>query len=308
MTVEYGSAFYFIYPITEILIVIGLYFLLRHRSQRVKFWVIFAFLAFNFALHFCKLFFYPYNEYTDAQKIRTISPENICAANVMLFPFLYLSKKPVLRDYMFFVGIISGFAAIWLPSMGDFDTSQALSFDALRFYTCHGILWMMPLLMVVLGVHKLNYHRIWQTPIIYYIVITIVLANEVCLKEIGVSTRYRNNGFIFYPPDDMAELGIGKFVLAFVPSWFKPTAEHDYYWPIAWQIFPVMIIGCPLGFVMSLRWEGKHFISDIKSVYSAIRLWCYAFRFGRKKIRYRKKYGGERWYRQIVKYFRRLKR
>ncbi|MCD8308211.1 MAG: hypothetical protein LUD19_00015 [Clostridia bacterium] len=296
MTVEYGSALYFIYPLSEILIVIGLYFLLRNRSKRVIYWVLFAMFAFNFALHFLKVLFYPYNDPTVYSKndiVFTLSPSNICALNVIIFPFLYLTKRPALKDYMFYVGIISGFAAVWLPSMGDFDTSNGIAFDTFRFYICHGILWMAPLLMVLLGVHKLNYRRIWVTPLLYIIVITAVLAINYAIYYIGYTKSISDNGFTIKPPDSLAQTGIGKFVLAFVPSVFKPSEDNSHYWPVAWQIFPVYIIGCPLAFVMSLWWEGKHFISDLKAIGAGICLEYRALRIAKKRSRYHKKYGNK---------------
>ncbi|MCD8372646.1 MAG: YwaF family protein, partial [Clostridia bacterium] len=204
MTVEYGSFFYFLYPLLQVLIVIELYFLLRKRSKKAVYWILFAFFAFNFALHFLKVFFYPYNDpgkYSESDIIFTLSPSNICALNVIIFPFLYLTKRPALKVYMFYVGIISGFAAVWLPSMGDFDTSNAIAFDTFRFYTCHGILWMTPLLMVLLGVHKLNYRRIWITPVIYIIVLSLVLVNNYSMYCLGYSKSVSNNGFAVKPPD-----------------------------------------------------------------------------------------------------------
>ena len=293
MGVDYGEPFYFMYPLAQIIIVIALYFLLRNRSRRLIYWVLFALFAFNFALHFLKLLFYPYTGFTENERIRTITPENICAFNVMLFPFLYLSKKPALRDYMFYVGIISGFSASWLPSMGDFDTTQAIAFDTVRFYTCHGILWTVPLLMVMLGEHKLNYRRIWQTPLMYFVALMVVLVNNYAMQRMGYwkSNSISNNGYTVGPPDEIVNSGIGKFVLALVPSWFKPSGDNGNYWPVAWQIFPVFIIGCPLAFLIGLPFEYKRFYSDIIYIFSCIRLGVKILRFGRRKCRYRLKYG-----------------
>ena len=38
--------------------------------------------------------------------------------------------------------------------------------DIVRFYIHHNILWYVPLLMVLLKIHKLNYKRVWSTPAI----------------------------------------------------------------------------------------------------------------------------------------------
>ena len=71
---------------------IGLYFLLRKKSEKVKSLVIGGLLVFNLVLHFLKLTFPPYS--TDPSiAMSQIWFINICGVSVLAFPFFFFSKK-----------------------------------------------------------------------------------------------------------------------------------------------------------------------------------------------------------------------
>ena len=77
------------------------------------------------------------------------------------------------------------------------------------------------------------------------------------------------------------------FILAFVPSWFKPAADGTgEYAPVLWQLFPAVILGCPLGFLMCLYWELRHFWSDFKRLCAFIARPFLKYRFARGKIKF----------------------
>ena len=280
MTLEYFSAFYFIYPALIVCLFFALYFILRHRTKRTQYWVLFGILALNFCLHFLKLAFSPYVEDLPAS-IRKVTFENICAVSTLVFPFFMLSRKKYLLDYMFYIGVISGIASMFAPlniiGLGVFE------FETIRFYICHGSLWVCPLLMVILRVHKLNYHRIPVVILMYMGCLCLILINEVMLMVIGwvspdedwtgtvweyfLSAEVRNSGFIFGVPESFEK--VGSFILALVPSFFKPGKYIDYYMPVLWELFPVIVYGLPGGFIMSLFWEHGHVKDDLSQLSSA---------------------------------------
>ena len=55
--------------------------------------------------------FIPPYSVDEARMLRDSWFVNICAANIALFPFMFLSKKECLKDYMFYIGAISGLIA-----------------------------------------------------------------------------------------------------------------------------------------------------------------------------------------------------
>ena len=277
MTLEYFSTFYFVYPALCVALFFILFFVLRGRSKKTVYWVLFALLAVNFVLHFVKLAFPPYVDGLPAT-IRKATFENICAVSTLVFPFLMLSKKPLLWDYMFYIGVISGFAAMFAPmniiGLGVFE------FETIRFYICHGSLWIAPLLMVLLKVHTLNYRRVFKVILLYFACLFLILFNEIVLMVIGwvappesfegtlwdyfLSNVERNSGFIFGPPPELEE--IAQFLLVLTPSFFKPGKYIDVYMPVLWEVVPVLIYGMIGGTAISAIWDHKRMAEDIAKV------------------------------------------
>lgn len=294
MTLEYFSAFYFIYPALCVCLFFALYFILRRRSKHTQYWVLFGILALNFCLHFLKLAFSPYVEELP-DSIRKVTFENICAVSTLVFPFFMLSKKAYLMDYMYYIGVISGISSMFVPlnvvGLGVFN------FETIRFYLCHGSLWICPLLMVIFGVHKLNYRRIPVVILMYIGCLCLILINEVLLMVIGwvqpdedwagtaweylLSAEERNSGFIFGLPESFEKFG--SFILALVPSFFKPGRYIDYYMPVLWEFVPVIVYGLPGGFIMSLYWERGHVKDDLSQLSSAAHRRAKQMRIRRKK-------------------------
>ena len=291
MTVDFKDPYYYLFPLMGVAVFIILYFLLCKRSARTQSVALFLLLAANFALHFLKLLFPPYSTQEFADAIQKITPENVCAINTMLFPFLFLKRGGAARDYMFYIGAISGIAACWLPM--SIEEAQPFDFDCMRYYFCHTVLWVVPVLMVVLRLHRLDYRRIIFTPLIYILDLVVIVFNEVMLVALGfeearylLSVNIGNGGLAFGPYTDLEGTGALNFLLAFVPPFFKPTAENPYYAPALWQLFPAVILGCPLGFLMCLYWEHRHFISDCKRLFGCVKSLFIKYRFGRCRIKF----------------------
>ena len=60
--IEIGNVYYLIYITIAIGLTILATLFLRNRSQRFRFWFIFAIIMVNFAIHFLKLLIFPYND------------------------------------------------------------------------------------------------------------------------------------------------------------------------------------------------------------------------------------------------------
>ena len=91
---------------------------------------------------------------------------NICGANIALFPFMFFSKNEKIKDYMFYIGVISGLIALFYPQepMAKID-QLAEQLDIVRFYYHHWMLLTVPLLMVLFKHHKLSYKRVYTAPV-----------------------------------------------------------------------------------------------------------------------------------------------
>ena len=268
--VEYFNFYYFLFIAFALGLLAGLYFLLRSKSEKFSSAVIFGLLLFNFALHFVKLAFDPFRGWMP-YAIRTVTPENICAVSVLLFPWVFLSKKKLLKDYMFYMGIMSGIGATIFPV--DAIGRNAFEFETMRFYFSHILLWVAPLLMVLLKLHTLDYRRIAKVPFLAYFVLCIILVNEVILIGAGfVHARHlfcnevRNSALIFGPLADVEF--VGALFTALTPELFLtvpvgPNAGAPFYWPIIWLVIPFYIYFCIIAALFVLPFDHKNIRVDM---------------------------------------------
>ena len=275
--VEYFNFYYFLYITFALSLLLGLYFLLRPRSgvsngknKKISTIVLFCILLSNFILHFLKLAFDSYQEFMP-YAIRTITPENVCVVSVLIFPWIFLSKSKILKDYMFYMGIISGLGATIIPI--DAIGRNIFEFDTIRFYYCHIIIWVVPLLMVLLKLHTLDYKRILKIPFLAYLVLCLILINEIILTGAGFvhvnhlfNNEIRNSALIFGPLADVEFLG--KLFTPLTPKLFLTVpvganAGAVYYWPILWLVIPSYIYICITALLLSLPFEYKNIKADL---------------------------------------------
>lgn len=275
MIIEMFNFWYFFWIILAAGITIGLYHILKRVGERTQKIVLFSILALGLALHFLKMFIPPYSV-DEARMLRDSWFVNICGANVALFPFIYLSKNKSFKDYMFYIGILSGLIALLYPQEPMAKVDQLAEFwDIVRFYFHHWMLFAVPLLMVLLKQHKLSYKRIFFAPTYLLLLMLFIMLNQIFQSELGfiplrnenmLDVNYKNSSYIWGPnlPDD-----IGRFLSHFCPRFFKiipigPLAGQEKYWPWFWMIFPVFILVTPLAFGLCMIFDRKSFLSDAK--------------------------------------------
>ena len=268
------SLFYYVYILLCIGLFLGLYFGFRKKDKKTQNMVLMIFLWGNFALHFIKLGFPNYVAKGFPEVLRKSSFENICAVSTLIFPFIYMSKRTkALKDYMFYLGAISGIAGCVAPfpvSTEVWNGAAGLPFyhpDTIRYYLCHAGIWIVPILMVLFGLHKLDYRRIWKVICIYFAVLGVIIVNELILIRIGWvdmpltmedflrNASGRDLGYALGPTSALE--GALQAVL-----WLTPKAWKDPYVPILWEFFPVVILGGLIMFAVSMIWEKEHFKAD----------------------------------------------
>ena len=162
MIIQMFNGWYFFWIILLAGLTAGLYFLLKNKSTKVQKIVLFSFLAFGFLMHFLKVYYPPYST-DEARMLRDSWFVNICAANIALFPFMFFSKSRKVRDYMFFIGVVSGLIALFYPQEPMAKVDQlAEQIDIIRFYYHHWMVMAVPMLMVLFGHHKVSYKRVFS--------------------------------------------------------------------------------------------------------------------------------------------------
>ena len=279
MNIQMFNGWYFLMLFICIGLVVGLYFILKNRTQKTQKIVLFSLLLFGLILHFLKFIIPPYS--TDIDRLyRDSWFINICGANIFLFPFFFLSKNEKAKDYMFYIGVLSGLISILYPMEPMAKVNQAAEWlDIVRFYYHHTMLWAVPLLMVVFKLHTINYRRILYVPTYLLAVMLFIMVNQVLQSELGFiplrgddifNINYKNTSMIWGPSGP-----IGDFLAIFCPSFFKYIPVGDYagqakFWPWFWLIFPCYILITPICFLISLILDYKRFKNDMVIIYNYI--------------------------------------
>lgn len=272
--IKLGNFWYLFFIFMAGGLTVGLYFLFRNKSMKAKRILIASLLIFNLALHFLKLLFPPYtgNPTLRAENAWFI---NICAVSVLTFPFLYLSKTSTGKDWMFYIGVISGFLALVYPT--EALNKSVLTFNIWRFYCTHTIIIMAPLLMVLLKVHQLNYHNIWKMPFCMMGVMLFIICNQVLQSELGIikmrggdileaGCGYRNTSLIWGPTDS-----ISIMFTWLTPNFMKTIPFGDYagqtkYWPFFYLLPGCFVYFLTLPLLLCLPWEFKHIKEDFANL------------------------------------------
>lgn len=275
MVIEMFNGWYFLWLALSAGAIVGLYFALRRASYKVQRGVLFSLLAFGLLLHFLKVYIPPYSV-DEARMLRDSWFVNICGANIALFPFFFFSKNKKVRDYMFFIGVISGFIALVYPEEPLAKTNQLGEFwDIVRFYYHHWMLMAVPLLSAILGHHRPSYKRVFSAPVGLLLVMLFIMLNQLFQSELGFipvrdgdmfDINFKNSSYIWSPGNNEP---IGNFLALFCPDFFKTIPVGQYagqqkYWPWFWMIFPVFILVTPLAFLVSMIFDGKNFVDDAK--------------------------------------------
>lgn len=269
--VKLGNFWYLFFIFLSVGTTVGLYFLFKNKSMRAKKILIASLVIFNLALHFLRLLFPPYN--TNLQlALENAWFINICAVSVATFPFIFFSKSDTAKDWMFYIGVISGFLALVYPTeaLGD----SVATFDLWRFYACHIIIIMAPLLMVLLKVHKLNYNNIWKMPFCMMAVMLFIICNQVLQSELGIIAMrgdniladgcgYRNTSLIWGPTDSISAIftWLTPNFMKTIP--FGQFAGQTKYWPFFYLIPGALVYFWVLPLLLCLPWELKHIKSDL---------------------------------------------
>lgn len=298
MVIEMFNFWYFFWMFLQIGAIVGLYFALRKAPPFVQNAVLFGLLVFGFILHFTKFLYAPYGEWVDGKLLITDRGfrdswfVNICGANIALFPFLFFSKNKYIKDYMFYIGVLTGIIVLFYPQepIAKIEGLETLAeqqekimseiWDVLRFYYHHWMIMAVPLLSVLLKKHKLSWKRIWCAPVGLLLLMLFIILNQIFQSELGfiplrsgdfADINYKNTSYIWGADD-----AIGEFIAKFCPDCFKEMTipvlnggtvtvyvTVEKYWPWFWMIVPVFVLVIPLSFGLCMIFDHKQFARDV---------------------------------------------
>ena len=268
-----GNGWYFFYIALAILLTVGGYFLLRKRSKKFIYYFILGLTILNFVIHFCKMLLPEYR--IDYPMIwRHVTFTNICAASVLLFPFIHLSKSKVLKDYIVMISLIGGLAAWFVPT-GAWNYPP-FRLESLRFYAEHILLFVCAFYTLIFKIHVPSYKRFWIMPITFFGVLGLIFANEVVLRAAGFTEQtledmlfdrtQRNSLFLFGPRPEVEKLFTP--ITAIVPNFMKRglgyRSGQEFYWPWVWLLVPIMTYGELAAHAIGFIWGWKELKDDLQ--------------------------------------------
>jgi len=275
MIIQMFNGWYFFWLLLAAGAFLGLYFALRKATPQIQKGVLFGILVFGLLLHFLKVYIPPYSV-DEARMLRDSWFVNICAGNIALFPFLFFCKNKYAKDYMFYIGVLSGLIALFYPQEPMAKVDQTAEFwDIVRFYFHHWMLLAVPLLMVLFGHHTLSYKRVLSAPIGLLLLMLFIMLNQLFQSELGYiplrsddmfNINYKNTSYIWGPGTNDA---IGTFLSWFCPNFFKviPVGQYagqEKYWPWFWMICPAFILVTPLAFGLCMIFDHRSLAKDIR--------------------------------------------
>lgn len=262
MIVNVGNLAYFITLFVFLILTILVGIILKNKNIKTQKVILILIAFINLAIHFLKLLIPQYRE-TLPTSFRKVTFENICATTTIMMPFVMLLKNKVMKDYMFYIGVLGGLVAIVYPA--EAIGHNLYSLDVIRFYICHTILFVVPFYTVLFRIHKLSLKRVVLFPLTFFIIEYLILANEIVLMEAGfvdfrgenfLEYNYRNSNFIFGPTDYLKP--ISDIVIdPLVPDIFKTVGDGPYagefkYIPVLWLVVPALIYLTIIGGLICL--------------------------------------------------------
>ena len=266
MILEIGNIYYYLSLILMILLTVCLFFLLRGKSDKTIKITLLGLAIFNFLLHFLKILHPSYMENIRLSLIR-MSIENICALTTILLPFAILFKNKIIKSYVYLISFLGGLMAVIIST--DPIGKPIYEFNSIRYYICHYILFITPILACLLKEFKPEIkHALWM-PLMFLAGETIILINELFLWKVGLvdynistflSADFRNAAFVFGPNGSGQALTDTFMIL--VPKLFRTNVfgiegVGDFYWPVVWLLIPSIIFFPIAYFILILPFTYK---------------------------------------------------
>lgn len=273
---EFGNMWYFTIIILTALVGIALYHFLKQKEKEEIYKVLYKLTLVNLAFHFLRLIFPPYvydfQNNNDLRVMRVVGFENICAVNTLLGPLLFKSKNKYVRDYYMIIACVGGFVALTIP-VNPYTERDLFSFDMLRYFVSHFLLFIIPIMTLLFNLHEFNYKRFWALPISFFLCLSLIYFNENLTYDLGWVSEKRNFSLIYGPPENMPEFfePLKNFLVRLVPDNLKNyTDQHGnlvQVTPLLWLINPFLCIMYPFSFIVYIILDRNRFRKDTSNLW-----------------------------------------
>ena len=165
-------------------IIYGVYYGLKNRSDKFKYWFLFSLTLLAWVVHFSRYWLDP--EF----KTYKLFFVDLCGFSTMVYPFFFLLKNKVLKDYMYYLGALFAFLSLAYPNTIEGD--PIFIYNTIRFFLAHVILMMVPILMAAWKLHKPSIRNLGWMFILIMIGGIYNMALTSLFVEVGLRTSLTN--------------------------------------------------------------------------------------------------------------------
>ncbi len=283
--VRYGNFLYFL-PIFVLFSALFLAHLLTNRfGKRFSRRLILILVWSNFALHIVKQFTpYYFNRWPSS--LSESSATNFCALLIMVWPFIFLGNNKYLKDYAYYVGMLSALAAYFIPTGPlNLDLSSIENFfEVVRFYGCHAPLLICGYLMVKDGFHKLDYHRLWAIPLVMVAFNLVVLLNGFFLyaiqfpgytQDLAVLTArdgWLSGAAVFGPPPFVDKFLAPLYRISIPGLQVYYVNGEMYFTPALWMLPALYVVVLLIGPLLTYPWQKHQMKADFEGFKQKIKM------------------------------------
>ncbi len=165
--------------------------------------------------------------------------------------------RGALRDFIAYVGTAAGAVALAVPYW--FVGYSIVSWEFLRFYTCHILLLLTSLLPLLLGRHKLSFRHFWKIGFCFIGALVGIFLNQFAVySAMGTAqtpadlyTLVYNNNPVWMCHPNARFVFLTRIISFLTPSCFL-GGEGKLYTPILWYAVPLYVGITGIAFLMGM--------------------------------------------------------
>lgn len=253
----YGSPLYLISVASVPAVAALLWYLFKKKNKKTQQILILAIMLANIIQHLFKSVIYP--QYAGQGFTAISSAYNMCALLILTSPIAFFSKNRHLKNFIYYVGSIAGFAAIIIPAWYIGDPVKSLGWDYFRYYVCHLGLFLSSILPLLFRHHKAQRKEFWKVGLCFLLALCVILLNDVIFAAMGLYPQVDINHFYdsmaaINPFGMMGPPAMAQWVLnivrPFTPSVFLGNNPAGAYVPILWYAIPLYLGVSLISFVI----------------------------------------------------------
>ena len=195
----------------------------------------------------------------------------MCALLILLSPIAFIISVRIVRDFVFYAGSVAGIIAVIIPywHIGEY----AFTWDVIRFFVCHALLFTSSTLTIALGLHKPSYKCFPFLGLGFLLGVGIVILNDIiCLKlgiyvgfdnmDLGEALRTMNPCWSFGVPEQFE--WIGGVAKVFLPDSMVGDNATGTYTPVLWYAIPVYLVMTLAALPITVALDRENFKRDVK--------------------------------------------